>query len=54
VSYVIVGQLERGYYPPEGIAKFEEMDGQYLRLVFGNEGTRIYEVAYLPPMMPSP
>lgn len=53
VSYVIVGQIERGYYGPEGMSKFEEMDGQELRLVFKNEGTRIYEVAALPPILPS-
>ncbi|MGB6896844.1 MAG: DUF2298 domain-containing protein, partial [Dehalococcoidia bacterium] len=44
VAYVIVGQLERGYYPPEGIAKIEAGLGGMLTLVFDNGGTQIYRV----------
>ncbi len=34
VSYVVVGQLERDYFPAEGIAKFEQMVGTYLERVY--------------------
>ncbi len=46
VAYIVVGDLERIYYRPEGIAKFDAMaaDG-VLDLVFANEGTSIYEVS---------
>ena len=45
VRYAVVGELERLYYPEEGIAKIEEggLDGA-LRLVFSSGGTRVYEV----------
>jgi len=45
VSYVIVGQLERFYYPAEGIAKFESMAGHSLEPVYSNPQTIIYHVA---------
>jgi len=44
VKYVIVGQLERLYYPREGLAKFDAMEGKYLELVYRNRETRIYRV----------
>ncbi len=45
VRYIIVGGLERAYYPPEGLAKFEQMVAQgKLRVVYQNEGTAVYEV----------
>jgi len=53
VQYVIVGQLERNYYPAEGIAKFAAMSGRELDLVFKNEQVEIYKVVELPPLMPS-
>jgi YYY domain-containing protein len=48
VSYVIVGQVERLYYPPEGIAKFESMVGSSLEPVYSNPQTIIYHVAGTP------
>ncbi|MCY4526419.1 MAG: DUF2298 domain-containing protein, partial [Anaerolineaceae bacterium] len=45
VRYVIVGGLERAWYPAEGLAKFEEMVGQgRLRRVFEQGQASIYEV----------
>jgi uncharacterized membrane protein len=44
VRYIIVGQLERAAYTPEGLAKFEEFDGQYWRQVYHEGDTAIYEV----------
>ena len=48
VSYVVVGQLERALYPPEGLAKFDELAGRGLAApVFANAGTTIYQL-FLP------
>jgi uncharacterized membrane protein len=44
VKYIIVGQLERAEYTPEGIAKFEIFEGKYWREVYRNGSTVIYEV----------
>lgn len=47
VEYVVVGQVERYYYLPDGIAKFERMVGTYLERVYpadGTAGTVIYRV----------
>jgi uncharacterized membrane protein len=48
VKYIIVGDLERAYYDPAGIAKFREMVNQgLLQIVFGDSTpntTSIYEV----------
>ena len=45
VRYVIVGGLERAWYPAEGLAKFEEMVGQgRLQRVFEQGQATIYEV----------
>lgn len=43
VRYVIVGTVERTYYPPAGLAKFEQMTDQ-LEPVYRNAGTTIYRV----------
>ena len=45
VAYVVVGDLERGYYGERGVAKFEAMveDGS-LTLAYANDGTRVYRV----------
>jgi uncharacterized membrane protein len=44
VKYIIVGQLERAAYTPEGIAKFDQFEGQYWREVYRDGATVIYEV----------
>ena len=44
VNYIIVGQLERAAYTPEGIAKFEQAEGRYWREVYRDGDTVIYEV----------
>ncbi|RIK31579.1 MAG: hypothetical protein DCC56_05190 [Anaerolineae bacterium] len=44
VKYIIVGQLERAAYAPEGIAKFDQYEGQYWREVYRDGATVIYEV----------
>jgi YYY domain-containing protein len=43
VRYVIVGTVERNYYPPAGLAKFERMTDQ-LEPVYRNAATTIYRV----------
>ncbi|MCK6539801.1 MAG: DUF2298 domain-containing protein [Anaerolineales bacterium] len=44
VKYIVVGQLERAAYSPEGIAKFRHYDGKYWRAVYHDGQTVIYEV----------
>ena len=44
VKYIIVGQLERAAYTPEGIAKFEQWDGMLWKSVYRDGQTIIYEV----------
>jgi uncharacterized membrane protein len=60
VKYIVVGPLERATYVPEGVtadvladpaytppglAKFDQMAAEgTLKVVFQNEGTKIYEV----------
>jgi uncharacterized membrane protein len=44
VKYIIVGQLERAAYTPEGIAKFEQLDGRLWKSVYRDGQTTIYEV----------
>ncbi|MBI2916833.1 MAG: glycosyltransferase family 39 protein [Chloroflexi bacterium] len=43
VRYVVVGQVERLYYPAQGLAKFDSMPNT--RLVYDQPGARVYEVA---------
>ncbi|MCE2464936.1 MAG: glycosyltransferase family 39 protein [Dehalococcoidia bacterium] len=43
VSYIVVGQLERSYYPAEGLEKFDDLVASgKAEVVYENEGTRIY------------
>ncbi|HLF77649.1 MAG TPA: DUF2298 domain-containing protein [Dehalococcoidia bacterium] len=44
VEYVIVGQVERMYYPAAGLAKLDSGLGGALDLVFENRDLRIYRV----------
>jgi len=44
VRYVYVGQLERLYYPREGLDKFERMIGAGLDKVYQNHQVAIYRV----------
>ena len=38
VQYIVISDLERAYYAPEGIAKFQEMVNQgMLQIVFGDD-----------------
>ncbi|HEY0872055.1 MAG TPA: DUF2298 domain-containing protein [Vicinamibacterales bacterium] len=43
VRYIIVGQLERARYAPEGLEKFDRFDGQLWRTVYRDGRTTIYE-----------
>jgi uncharacterized membrane protein len=44
VRYIIVGQLERAEYTPEGIAKFKQFEGKFWKSVYQDGSTTIYEV----------
>jgi uncharacterized membrane protein len=44
VRYIVVGQLERAAYTPEGIAKFERLNDKYWHEVYHDGNTAIYEV----------
>jgi YYY domain-containing protein len=44
VRYIIVGQMERVYYPAEGLAKFEDLNGVYWKEVYREQNTVVYEV----------
>ncbi len=44
VAYIYVGDLERAYYPPGGLAKFDRMAGTDLDVVYDADGVKIYRV----------
>ena len=45
VECIVSGELERAYYPPEGLAKFQLMvSKKSAELVFENQGMKIYQV----------
>jgi YYY domain-containing protein len=45
VQYIVVGPLERAYYDPIGLEKFERLAGEgRLQVVFHNEGVTIYKL----------
>lgn len=46
VKYIIVGQMEKGMYTEEGIAKFAGNDGNLWRCVYDKGNTQIYSVDY--------
>ena len=47
VEYIVAGELERAYYPGEGLDKFEQMVGKGLVFpVFRNSGVNIYRVLW--------
>jgi uncharacterized membrane protein len=43
VKYVYVGDLERAFYPEEGLRKFDAMVGTDLDLVYDRDGVKIYQ-----------
>ena len=48
VSYVIVGQVERLYYPPVGIDKFDNGLNGALEVAYKNPELTIYKVRPAP------
>jgi uncharacterized membrane protein len=44
VEYIIVGQLERNYFPGVGLDKFEQFNGDLWQEVYRNQQTVIYQV----------
>ena len=44
VRYIIVGQLERAAYDPQGLSKFKAFEGKYWNAVYQDGNTVIYEV----------
>ncbi len=44
VAYIVVGQQEKAFYSPEGLAKFEEFDGILWEKVYNEADTTIYKV----------
>lgn len=44
VEYIILGQLERAYYPGEGLEKFEALEGELWQAVYRQADTVIYQV----------
>jgi uncharacterized membrane protein len=45
VEYIVVGELERVYYPASGLKKFDNMaEAGSLDLVYQNPGVKLYRV----------
>ena len=44
VEYIIVGQQEQAFYPPEALAKFENFEGTLWDQAYSDEDTVIYRV----------
>jgi uncharacterized membrane protein len=45
VELIMVGELERAYYQPSGLAKFNDMvDQGYLSVLCARDNTIIYQV----------
>jgi uncharacterized membrane protein len=45
VKYIVLGQLEQAVYPPEGLAKFQNWNGDLWKEVYRDKDTAIYEVS---------
>ncbi len=45
VDYLVIGDLERLYYPQSGLAKFERMDKYGVAKVYGNNSVSIYQIS---------
>lgn len=45
VEYIIIGQLERIFYPGPGLEKFQELSGDLWNLVYSDNNTFIYQVS---------
>jgi len=54
VRYIIVGQLERAYYPGPGLDKFPALEGELWKEVFRDRETVIYQVIGAPASAGSP
>ncbi|EFO81348.1 Tetratricopeptide TPR_2 repeat protein [Oscillochloris trichoides DG-6] len=48
VNYIYIGGVERAFYPPEGLAKFAQLEGTYLSRIYDAEGVIIYRVTGIP------
>ena len=46
VELIYVGELERAYYPAGGLAKFDDLDGRGLEVIYENRDVRIYRVSF--------
>jgi YYY domain-containing protein len=44
IRYIIVGDMERAYYPAAGLVKFDQMVGKHLDLVYTQGSVKIYLV----------
>ena len=44
MTYVYVGDLERAFYPEDGLRKFDLMVGSDLDVVYDQDGVKIYRV----------
>ena len=45
VRYIVVGQMEKGMYSEEGIAKFADYEGSLWSLIYDHGNTQIYRVS---------
>jgi YYY domain-containing protein len=44
VEYIVLGQVERGYYPGPGLDKFSEFEGLLWQAVYRDRDTAVYQV----------
>jgi uncharacterized membrane protein len=44
VEYIILGQVERGYFSGPGLDKFDLYEGRYWKAVYRDRDTVIYQV----------